>query len=187
VATVARRHTVAAEGGQVGSITALHFCGPRQGEDRAPRGNSSSSGLSLPAPDTEVWWPLCFPHIDDLGTLLLLKELPATVALYIRLVAYGDGSVPMRILVTAEEPPLTLLSYNFEVEFTPAELGRGPGYVSWVRRVPRMSVPAPGLYRLSATLGDEPPVTLPLFVDSVSSFLADWHERTSRLGPRGRR
>jgi hypothetical protein len=130
---------------------------------------------------------MCFPHIDDLGTLLLLKELPATVALYIRLVAYGDGSVPMRIVVTAEEPPLTLLSYDIEVEFTPAELGRGPGSVRWVRRVPRMSVPAPGLYWLSATLGDASPVTLPLFVDRVSTFLADWHEHMRKVGPRVRR
>jgi hypothetical protein len=158
----------------VEGITTLHLCEPGQGPKGSTMIASSGGGFRLPATDAETWWPSGPEPEGDLGTMLLVKALPAVVWPCLRIVAFGHGTSTITITVTADGSPAPLSSQRLDIEFTPALLGRGPGNLWQVSRLQRITIEEPGLYWIAASLGGAAPVKLPLFIDRMPDFLADW-------------
>lgn len=146
-------------------ITTMYFCPLTEVPGKMLLA-SHSGGVRGPT-NAPLWWPqIVGREAENLGSILVVEQLPVMVDLGMYMVAYGTGLETLRILMTPDEDRATvLLEYHTKVRFTPPPYGSLPGVAALQLAVRNCTVRQPGLYWLSAAIGEGPLAQLPLYIE----------------------
>src|SRR5579872_451525 len=110
---------------------------------------------------------------ENAGNVLVLKSIPASLMLGLRIVAYGEGDAALDLAISPGDNPTVLLAQQSnKVQFSPLREGDVLGIAS-LRLSLGLAIDNPGMYWLSAAIGGGPTMELPLFITQRS----DWSSR----------
>lgn len=153
-------------------ITTVYFC--PMDESRGPLLASQRAGARGPT-NQQQWWPQVVggsgQEVENLGSVLIIDRLPATVHLGIYVVAYGaDSGLLQVVIVPDKNESIHLLERQNRIHFVPAPHGVAPGVAAIQFALRDFQVQDAGLYWLAASIGRGDPTRLPLYMQERSNW-----------------
>jgi hypothetical protein len=147
-------------------ISVLFFC-PLEDSNEGLQGASRSHGIAIstsPGP----YWPMPEGEpLPNLGTILVVDNVPTTVDLGIFFVVYGTGCVNIQFSLSGdktEEASSDIYHYETQISLGPPLHSDGPGIGAKRVRLHRCPLWSTGRYYLTASINAGNSMKLPLYV-----------------------
>jgi len=120
--------------------------------------------------ETGEWWPRGVgAELENAGSVLVLENLPAVLNLGLRIVAHGWGFQPLTVKITPDADATAVVrEYRNKIRFDPQPIDVLPDTAGLREVIPGVKIQEPGLYWVTAAVGDGPETRLPLYITTYA-------------------